>query len=107
MEIKKFRIRKVNEIGKAGLEGKEDVVLLFRELLYSFPRDQWKDAGEDEICDLIRAIESETDDFIKGEEKKEYSREFLEKQKIEEAKALKLYKKHIKKVFTYLSKVEF
>lgn len=107
MEIKKFRIRKVNEIGRAGLEGNEDVVLLFRELLYSFPKDKWKDGGEDEICDYIRFFESETDRIAKGDEKKNFTESELDEQKKYEEYCLSSEDKEIKKLFTTLSKVDF
>ena len=98
----------VNEIAKSGLAGKEDMVLLFRELINSFPSNYWKDAGEDDICDFVRYFESETDRIAKTpEEKSKYSAEELKEQAEYEEYALNLNKEEITKVLTKLSKVDF
>ncbi len=104
---KKVAIRKVNEIASVGLEGKEDTILLLRELLYSFPDAKWKDAGEDAIIDSIRAIDSETDHILKGDDAKHLSPKELEEQKKDEKDALNFYKDDLIKLFEALSKVDY
>jgi len=102
-----YKGRKVSEIARVGLEGKEDTVLLFRELINSYPKDLWKNAGEDELCDLIRVVDSDTDEFIKGDARKNYSRAFLKQHDREEEEVLEFYKDRIRYLFETLSKVDF
>lgn len=102
-----YKGRKVNEIGKVGLNEEEDIILLFRELINSYPRNQWKQPGEDEICDLVRLLESQTDHLAKGEDLKKIPSELRLKEEVDEKRILNFYKKDIKELFTYLSKVDF
>ena len=102
-----YKGRKVNEIAKVGLEGQEDIIMLFRELKNSYPNELWKDAGEDKIVDYIRCFESDTDRIAKGEERYNFSKEELEEQAAYEKHCLDSDKEEIKELFIYLSKVDF
>lgn len=107
MNINRFKRRKIHEIAIAGLEGKEDPILLLREFLYSYPSDKWQDIGEDEMVDYIRFLESETDRIAKGEERKKYTEAELEEQEDYEKYCLETEKDDLKKLFETLSKVDY
>ncbi len=100
-------LRKISEIASGGLKIGVDLILLIRELKDSFPSDQWKDAGVDKNCDIIRLMESDSDHILKGQAKGFCSLELIKKQEKEEKEIIDFYKEDVKKLCISLSKVDF
>lgn len=70
-------------------EGKKDIALGFKEIWSLWLNS---DLPRDDLFYLITGIESETEEFIKEDDQKKYSADFLAKQSIKERETLEFYR---------------
>lgn len=92
-------INEIVRIARLIKDGKEDTIIGIREIW-----NLWfcSDIPDDEVYNLVEGIESETDTFIKGEDQKKYSAEFLAEQSIREKEVLEFYRPLIDEVLDKL-----
>jgi len=102
-----YKGRKVCEIAQEGLKNNEDKILLFREMINSYPECKWEEIGENKTLDLLILLESQTDHILKGQDRDGLTGDEKEKQDLDEDRILSFYASDIKELFQTLSKVDF
>lgn len=99
MESKQKTINEIVRVSKLIKEGKEDVIVGFRKI-----HNEWfgSELPEDSLFNLIVGIEDATDTFIKGEDQKKCSAEFLAEQSIREKEELEYLRPYIEEALDKL-----